>query len=243
MERRRRQSEDERGGEGIAAAYLVHWLTASGAVLGFLALEAVIGGDLRAAFGWLAIALVVDAIDGPLARLIRITETAPRYDGRILDSVVDYLTYVLVPAAMLLQPEVMPHPHGLIAGVVIAGASALYFADTKMKSADGWFNGFPALWNIVLFHIVLFRPGEVVSLAAIAVLIVLMFAPVRFVHPLRVRALRLLSVSLAILWLMAAGWSVWQKFQPDVITRSVLIVVGVYFFLLGLLIRSKKQDE
>jgi len=243
VERRRRQSEDERGGEGIAAAYLVHWLTASGAVLGFLALEAVIGGDLRAAFGWLAIALVVDAIDGPLARLIRITETAPRYDGRILDSVVDYLTYVLVPAAMLLQPEVMPHPHGLIAGAAIAGASALYFADTKMKSADGWFNGFPALWNIALFHIVLFRPGEVVSLVAIAVLIVLMFAPVRFVHPLRVRALRLLSVSLAILWLMAAGWSVWQKFQPDVITRSVLIVVGVYFFLLGLLIRSKKQDE
>jgi len=227
----------------VAAANLVHLLTASGAVIGFLALEAVIGGDMRAAFGWLAIALVIDAIDGPLARLIRITETAPRYDGAKLDAVVDYVTYVLVPAAMLLQPEVMPHPHGMIAGAAIAGASALYFSDRGMTSPDGWFNGFPALWNIVLFHIVLFRPGEIASLAVIGVGLVLMFAPVRFVHPFRVRPLRLLTVSLAILWLMAAGWAAWQKFQPDVITKSVLIVVGVYFLLLGVLIRREKTED
>lgn len=239
MNNRQRRRQDD----SHPMAYAVHGLTALGAALGFLALEAVIGGDFRAAFGWLGIALVVDAIDGPIARLIRIEDTAPRYDGRVLDLVVDYLTYVIVPAAILLQPEVMPHPHGLIAGTVIAAASALYFADTGMKTEDGWFKGFPAVWNVVMFYIVLFRPGATIALGGLVLLTVLMFLPAKFIHPFRVRPWRLLNVSLLILWFMASGWAVWQKFQPDVITRSVILTVGAYFLLLGLLRRSDPAED
>ena len=171
-------------------AYGVHVLTALGAALGFLALEAVISGDLTKAYLWLGAALFVDAVDGPLARWLNVTETASRYDGSLLDLVVDFITYVFVPAAMLLRPEMMAHPWGLVAGLLILIGSALYFADTEMKTEDWWFRGFPAVWNVVVFYLVVFRPPTVVSMVVVVVLTVCMFLPVVFVHPIRVRRWR-----------------------------------------------------
>ena len=151
--------ESDKTGKGSRTlAYGVHVLTALGAALGFLALRAVFIGDLAQAFIWLGAALMVDAVDGPLARRLKVKEQARRYDGAQLDLVVDFVTYVFVPAAMLLRPEVMTQPYGVIAGLVVTLASALYFADTGMKTDDWWFRGFPAVWNIVVFYIVAFAP-------------------------------------------------------------------------------------
>ena len=223
-------------------AYGVHVLTALGAALGFLALESVISGDLAAAFRWLAIALLVDAVDGPLARWLNVSETASRYDGATLDLVVDFITYVFVPAAMLLRPELIGHPWGLIAGLMVLIGSALYFADTQMKTEDWWFKGFPAVWNVVLFYIVVFRPPTFVTLAIVVVLAAMMFLPVVFVHPVRVRRWRALTMGMLVLWCMAAGWALWQKLDPGWICRAVLLAGAVYFLGLGFL-RDLPEDE
>lgn len=215
-------------------AYGVHVLTALGAALGFLALQAVFTGDLTQAFIWLAVALVVDAVDGPLARRLAVKDRAQRYDGALLDLVVDFVTYVFVPAAMLLRPEVMAAPYGVIAGLAATLASALYFADTGMKTDDWWFRGFPAVWNIVVFYIVAFAPPSWLALAIILTAAALMFLPVVFVHPIRVRRWRGLTLAMLALWAIAAAVTIWQGMAPSAAAKVVLIVAMVYFVGLGL---------
>ncbi|SFD03099.1 phosphatidylcholine synthase [Bosea sp. CRIB-10] len=230
---------DDSGGEGEGKgskilAYGVHVLTALGAALGFLALQAVFTGDLTQAFVWLGVALVVDAVDGPLARRFAVTERARRYDGAQLDLVVDFVTYVFVPAAMLLRPEVMTQPYGVIAGLVVTLASALYFADTGMKTDDWWFRGFPAVWNIVVFYIVAFAPPSSLALAVIMIATALMFLPVVFVHPVRVRRWRGLTMAMLGVWAIAAGATLWQGMVPDIWSKAGLALAACYFVGLGL---------
>ncbi|CAN7353793.1 CDP-alcohol phosphatidyltransferase family protein [Bosea sp. LjRoot237] len=221
-------------------AYGVHVLTALGAALGLLALQAVLFGDLAQAFAWLGVALIVDAVDGPLARRFAVKERATRYDGAQLDLVVDFVTYVFVPAAMLLRPEVMTQPYGVIAGLIVTLASALYFADTGMKTDDWWFRGFPAVWNIVVFYIVAFTPPAWLALAVILIATALMFLPVVFVHPVRVRRWRGLTLTMLALWAIAAAATLWQGMAPDIWSKAGLALAACYFVGLGLL-RARVQ--
>lgn len=217
-----------------ALAYGVHVFTALGAALGLLALQAVIAGDLAVAFGWLGAALAVDALDGPLARWLNVRELARRYDGAQLDLVVDFITYVFVPAAMLLRADVMAQPWGLIAGLVVTLTSALYFADAGMKTDDWWFRGFPAVWNIVVFYVVVFAPPVWLALAVVLVATVLMFTPVVFVHPVRVRRWRLLTLTMLALWGAAALAAVMQGMAPAPWAKALLGLAAVYFIMLGI---------
>ena len=216
-------------------AYGVHVFTALGAALGFLALKAAIDGQITLCFLWLAAALVVDAADGPMARRLNVTETASRYDGATLDLVVDYVTYVLAPAAVLLRPEVLGGSAGLVAGLAIMIGSALYFADTGMKTDDWWFKGFPATWNLVVFHLAIFTPGPVVSLVIVGMLVAGMFLPVVFVHPIRVRRFRALTIAVLAVWSVAALSALLQGLSPDLLTKAALLGGAVYFLGLGLL--------
>jgi phosphatidylcholine synthase len=216
-------------------AYGVHVFTALGAALGFLALKAAIEGDITLCFCWLALALLVDAADGPMARRLNVQETASRYDGATLDLVVDFTTYVFVPASILLRPEVAGAPYGLVAGLIIVIGSALYFADTTMKTHDWWFRGFPAVWNVVVFYIVVFKPAGIMTLAICAVLGSMMFLPVVFVHPVRVRRWRLMTMAMLSVWAAASASALWQNLSPDWITKAALLVGAGYFLGLGFL--------
>jgi phosphatidylcholine synthase len=215
-------------------AYGVHVLTAFGAALGLLALQAVFAGDLAQAFAWLGVALVVDVVDGPLARRFAVKSYATRYDGAQLDLVVDFVTYVFVPAAMLLGPEVVAQPYGLVAGLIVTLTSALYFADTGMKTDDWWFRGFPAVWNIVVFYIVAFAPPAWLALVVILVATALMFLPVVFVHPVRVRRWRGLTLAMLGVWALAAAVTLWQGMAPDIWSKAGLALAACYFVGLGL---------
>lgn len=224
-------------------AYGVHVFTALGAALGFLALEAALSGHLVACFGWLSVALFVDAADGPMARRLNVTETASRYDGATLDLVVDFITYVFVPAAILLRPEIMPQPYGLIAGLIITIGSALYFADTKMKTEDWWFLGFPAVWNVVVFYLVVFLPPAWLALTIVIVLAAMMFLPVVFVHPVRVKRWRPMTIFVLALWAVAALSAIAiERLTPAFWTKAVLLAGAVYFLGLGFL-RDKPEGE
>lgn len=217
-------------------AYGVHVFTAIGAALGFLALEAALHGNLVACFGWLGAALLVDAADGPLARRFRVSETASRYDGATLDLVVDFITYVFVPAAILLRPEILPQPYGLLSGLFITIGSALYFADTRMKTEDWWFRGFPACWNLVVFYLVLFKPAGWLGLTIVIAFTLMMFLPVVFVHPVRVRRWRMVTMLVLAIWGVAAISAIFvEKLAPHMATQSVLVIGALYFLGLGAL--------
>src|SRR6185295_4354729 len=134
----------------------------------------------------LGAALIVDAVDGPLARRFRVKELLPRWSGDVLDLVVDFTTYVMVPAYAIATAGLMPDVLAITAGIVIAVTGALYFADCDVKTADNHFQGFPAVWNLIAFYLLLLRPTSGLVAAMVALFAVLTFVPLRFVHPVRV---------------------------------------------------------
>lgn len=215
------------------AGYLTHLLTATGAALGFLALMAVSAGDLVRGFAWLGVALIVDAIDGPIARKLAVKQNAPRYDGAVLDLVVDFITYVFVPAAMIIWGGLIPGTLGVIAALAIVAGSALYFADTRMKTADWWFLGFPAVWNIVVLYLAVFPLQAWLGFCIVMVAVAAMFLPVPFVHPIRVERWRTLTIAMLVLWCAAALHAVVMRFAPGRPTEIALIVTAIYFLGLG----------
>jgi phosphatidylcholine synthase len=171
----------------VAAAWAIHALTASGAVLAFLAFLAVEEGHWRLMFLWLGAALVVDGIDGPLARWVGVGRRTPGIDGTTLDLVVDYLTYVFLPAILIYRAGLLPGPLAAIGVATILLSSLYTFARRDMKTVDNFFRGFPALWNVVAFYLFVLHPGPSVGALIVGVFSILTFAPVHFVHPVRVR--------------------------------------------------------
>jgi len=221
-------------------AFLVHFLTASGAVFAFLALLAAIERHWPQMFGWLAVALFVDGIDGALARKFRAAETWPRYSGEILDLVVDYLTYVLVPALAIATGAILPPSLEMAAAAAILISSAIYFADRTMKTETWYFRGFPAAWNLIAFYLFLLRPDPCAALAVVIAFVALTFLPILFIHPLRVKRLRALNIALAALWSVLAILTLWLDFSPPAYVTAALCVIGVYFLLAGLLHPRKR---
>jgi phosphatidylcholine synthase len=209
-------------------AYLVHLLTATGAVLAMLAMLEAVQGDWAMMFFWLVVAFAVDGIDGPLARLTDVTEYAPRIDGVLLDLIIDYLTYVFIPAFALFTSGLLPGWTGWFAIFVITFMSALYFADTRMKTADNSFSGFPGCWNMVVLVLFAIEPNFWVSLAVVSTLAIAMFLPIKFVHPFRTERWRSATLPMAFLWTFFAGWAAWVEFDPQSWAHWGLIISSLW---------------
>jgi len=219
----------------IVRAFAIHVLTASGAALAFLALILATGGQWQAMFLCLGLALIVDGIDGPLARAFKVAEVLPRWSGDTLDIVVDFTTYVFVPAYAIASSGLLPPSLALPAGILVVITGAIYFADRDMKTSDNFFRGFPVLWNLVAFYIDLLQPSEWITAAIVAVLAVLTFAPIKFLHPLRVKRLRVVNIVLLAAWAVLALFAVVDDLSPAPSVTWALVAIAVYFFGMGLL--------
>ncbi len=184
----------------LAAAWAVHAFTASGVVLGFLAIVAILEGDKIAAFMWLGLALFVDGIDGTLARRVRVKEVTPQFDGATLDNVIDYFTYVVVPALMIYWFDLVPPGWEVPAAACIMAVSCYTFANVGMKTYDYYFSGFPALWNLAVLYFHVLQTDPWINLAVIGVCAVLTFVPWKYVHPLRVKDWRSVTIPMTVLW-------------------------------------------
>ena len=180
--------------------WAIHALTASGAVLAFLAFVAVEQQRFRWALLWLGAALIVDGLDGPLARWANVVQRVPIIDGVTLDLVVDYLTYVFVPAFLIYRAGLLPDPYALMGVAAILLSSLYTFARTDMKTADKFFRGFPALWNVVAFYLFMLHAGQITNLIAVGAFAVLTFAPIYVVHPARVRSYQPWSMVALMFW-------------------------------------------
>src|SRR5260370_2777716 len=182
------------------AAFSVHVFTALGAGIALIALLEAMREHWAAMFGWLGAALAVDALDGPIARRLDVMRVQPNWSGEVLDLVVDFVTYVFVPAYAIIASGLLLPATATLLGVGIVVSSALYFADLRMKAADNHFRGFPALWNAAAFYLFLLHLSPALSSLSVAVLIVLTFVPFHVIHPVRVFRLRGCPLSLIPLW-------------------------------------------
>ncbi len=214
-------------------ALAVHLFTATGAVFAMLAMLAAVEEDWSLMFLWLVVAFFVDGLDGPLARKYDVKANAPEFDGVLLDLIIDYLTYVFVPAYALFKSGLLPGWTGWIAIIVITFASAMYFADTRMKTKDYSFSGFPGCWNMVVLVLFAMTPNFWVMLAIIIVLAALMFVPIKFIHPVRTARWRVLSLPMAIAWTGFAGWAAWVDFHPESWALWGLVATSLYLVSAG----------
>jgi phosphatidylcholine synthase len=215
-------------------ALLVHLLTATGAVLSMLAMLAAVDENWSIMFLWLVVALFVDGIDGPLARRYAVKTNFPIYDGVLMDLIVDYLTYVFIPAFALFESGLLPGWTGWLAIIAITYASVIYFSDTRMKTKDNSFSGFPACWNMVVLVLFALEPGYWVTLGVVLALAVAMFFPLKFIHPTRTRRWRALSLPMALAWTVFAGWAAWVDFHPESWAHWGLMVTSIYLLLVGI---------
>ena len=209
-------------------ALAVHLFTATGAVFAMLAMLAAVQGNWSLMFVWLVVAFIVDGIDGPLARKYDVKTNAPEFDGVLLDLIIDYLTYVFIPAFALYTSGLMDGWSGWVAIIIITFASAMYFADTRMKTKDYSFSGFPGCWNMVILVLFALQPAWWTCLILVAALAVAMFLPVKFVHPVRTERWRTITLPMAFAWTFFAGWAAWFDFQPGIWAHFGLILTSVY---------------
>jgi phosphatidylcholine synthase len=212
----------------------VHVLTASGAVLALLALRAVHQGDWQTMFVWLGAALVVDAVDGPLARRLSVKTRLPRFSGERLDLIVDYLTYVAVPAYALTEAALVPEAARLPAAAAILLSSLFHVADLNSKTEEGYFVGFPAIWNIVLLYLFALGLAPAYALAVVAAFVVLTFVPILAVHPFRVERLRWLTCLVAAIWAGAAAAAIANPFPSPFWVKALLILTAIYLAIVGI---------
>lgn len=215
-------------------ALSVHLFTALGAVLSMFAMLAAVDGNWSLMFLWLVVALIVDGIDGPLARRYEVEKNWSTYDGVLMDLIVDYLTYVFIPAFALFSSGLLPGWTGWLAIIVICYGSVIYFADTRMKTKDKSFAGFPACWNMVVLVLFAVEPSPTVTLVVVVGLTVAMFTNLKFIHPTRTKRWRNVSLPVSVAWIVFAAWAAWVDFAEGSLAHWGLILTSLYLVLAGI---------
>ena len=215
-------------------ALSVHLLTASGAVLSMFAMLAAVEEKWSLMFLWLVVALLVDGIDGPLARRWDTPRNWPTYDGVLMDLIVDYLTYVFIPAYALFKSGMLDGWTGWFSIIAIVYGSVVYFSDTRMKTKDKSFSGFPACWNMVVLVLFAVDPSEWVILATVVLLTVAMFLNLKFVHPTRTMRWRAVTLPMSLAWTFFAGWAAWVDFHPQSWAHWGLVITSLYLTFAGI---------
>ncbi|WP_417683845.1 CDP-alcohol phosphatidyltransferase family protein [Roseibium sp.] len=215
------------------ALFLIHILTASGAPIALIALLAGARGNWAEMFAWLGLALVIDGIDGPLARRFNVAKRLPRWSGASLDFVIDYATYVFLPAFALAASEMLSQPWNWICGGLVVFTGALYFADNGMKTPDGSFKGFPAGWNMVIFGLMVLSPSETFTIAFVLFCCVMTFLPVKFIHPVRVQRWRYVTLAVTAIWFVSAAVAVMGDMAVEGLAAWALTGSSLFLFCIA----------
>jgi phosphatidylcholine synthase len=226
-----------------AAAFSVHIFTALGAGVALIAMLEAVREHWAAMFAWLGVALIIDALDGPIARRLDVVRVQPNWSGEVLDLVVDFITYVFVPAYAITASGLLLPLAAPLLGIGIVVTSALYFADRRMKADDNHFRGFPALWNAAAFYLFLLRWPPVASTLAVAVLIVLTFIPFHVLHPVRVVRLRRLTLTLIAVWAVLVIYALVRDFDVGLPITVALCAIALYVVGSDAVIRLAKSFQ
>lgn len=227
----------------MTAAWLAHLFTASGIVFAFLAAVSVFEHDYRAAFFWLALQVFVDAVDGVFARRARVAEVLPWFDGAKLDDIIDYVSYVFVPALFVWRALLVPDAWSLAVAAAMLLSSAYGFSRSDAKTADHFFTGFPSYWNIVVFYLFVAEWSPAINAAILLVLAALVFVPIRYVYPSRTPILEGTTNILGVIW---AGLMLLMLWQHPQVSRTVFLlsfIFPVYYACLSLALNIRRNGQ
>lgn len=233
-------SEEKPSPIRVALAWGVHLFTASGAVWGFLSLLAIFDHDWRMMIIWMIVAILVDSFDGMLARWADVKKYANGIDGALLDNILDYLNYVVVPALFLMEAGVLPYGFQMLGAFSILITSAYQFTQTDAKTDDHHFKGFPSYWNVAALYMLLMGLPAWLNLAFLILFNILVFVPVKYIYPSRNNYLRKLTLALTYLYGAIGIWALLQyPNHPKWVAWASLVYVA-YYIILSLI--PKKSD-
>lgn len=224
-----------------AGAWLVHAYTAAGAVLAFLATQAAVADDFRTSFLWLSAALLIDSTDGLLARWQRVHERLPGVSGQKLDDIVDYLTYVFVPAIVVWKAELLPPTAALPVVSAMLLSSAYGFVSADAKSADHFFTGFPSYWNIVALYLVALGLPRPVNAGILLMLSVLVFVRIGYIYPTRTETGRTATIALGLLWGVLMLALVLQLPAPYKPLAWASLFFPIYYAILSFVLHTRRS--
>lgn len=219
-------------------AFSVHCLTATGSFLAFLAVVAAGSYQFEAMWWWLGAALFVDGIDGPIARKLNVQAVLPNWSGAMLDNIIDYVTYALIPAYGLYQSGMIGPIASFIAAGLIVISSAIYYANTDIKTEENFFSGFPVAWNMLVFSLFVIQPPAWISMLLILLSVVLSFLPINFVHPVRVKRLRLFNLGALAIWLIFGILSLFMHFDSPAWINWLVALSGIYLYVIGAVLQK-----
>lgn len=217
-----------------AAAWGVHLFTASGGVVGLLALDAIGRDAFGIAFAWMALAMFIDSTDGTLARLVRVKEILPYFDGARLDDIIDYLNYVVVPITLAYRADLLPQgAAGLLVASLPLLASGYGFGRVDAKTPDHFFTGFPSYWNVVVFYLFALRGPLALNVATLIILSGLVFVPIRYLYPSRMPTARKTTYALGALWSILVLYLLTQFPTPPRAWTVASLLFPAYYFALS----------
>ncbi|AKK19796.1 phosphatidylcholine/phosphatidylserine synthase [Candidatus Liberibacter africanus] len=219
------------------SAFSVHILTSLGSFIAFLGVTAASQYRIVDMFWWLGLALIIDGFDGPIARKMRVKEVLPNWSGDTLDNIIDYLTYVILPAFALYQSNLLGTPGSSVAAGVIVISSAIYYAYTNIKTEENFFSGFPAVWNMVVFFLIALNASVIVSTIIIITSVILTFLPIHFLHPIRVVRLRPLNIFMFFCWCALGFYALLLNFQVSRLFYFVFSLCGIYLYSIGAILQ------
>jgi len=214
-------------------AWAVHLFTASGAVVGAWCLGAIHRGDYRGAFFGMVLAGVIDAVDGPLARLARVKEVLPQFDGTKLDDIVDYLNYVVVPIVLIHEANLLPESVSIWIVPFPLLTSAYRFCHVSAKTPDHFFTGFPSYWNILAFYCYVGRSPLWFNAVFTLFAAIMVLVPIRYIYPSRTLILRPLTIGLGILWSASLLILLWQFPDPSPSLVAWSLLYPIYYTALS----------
>ncbi|MDO5746161.1 MAG: CDP-alcohol phosphatidyltransferase family protein [Actinomycetaceae bacterium] len=217
------------------AAWSVHAFTISGVVWACLAMLSMAYGRYIEMWGWLALSLIVDALDGTLARRYKVSQVVPWFDGVALDLIVDYLTWTFIPAIFMYRViDLGPKPVAMIMMIIVCSSSMFCYCNKAMKSHDNYFVGFPAAWNIVILYLYLLQFPAWGSITTILVMTVLTVLPITFVHPFRVAHLQIPNILATVVWLLCVAYLTYFYPSAPMIVEIAWWASGIWFIGVGI---------
>ena len=227
----------------IFLSYLVHLFTISGVLFSFLAITAAINDNLPLSFFYLALALIVDGVDGTLARKVDVKKFTPNINGEILDNIIDFLNYVFVPAFIIYLFRLVPDGLVLFSVGLILTVSCYTFANNQLKTDDYYFSGFPAIWNVVVLYFYILDLDRFLNFFFICLFSVLSFVPIKYLHPFRVNFLRKTSLSVSFIWMISTVLLIYPGYVNHELYRPLFflwLLTNIYFLTLTVMRTFKK---
>jgi phosphatidylcholine synthase len=221
----------------------VHFLTASGAVAGIFALNLIAAGDFRSAFLYLFVAMGIDMVDGTLARSARVKEVMPGFDGALLDNIIDYFNYTVVPAFYVQESGLFTAPWNWIFAAMVLLSSAYQFCQADAKTSDHFFKGFPSYWNIVVFYFLLLDAGALAAGAVLIICTILVFVPLLYVYPSRMSSWKGPTIILTGLFSLLLLWELYIFPAHSVLLTQLSLVYVVYYFVISLVLGFRRAGK